>query len=1092
MSNYGAELERKYQNKIVNRFTDKKRLNYIEYSDVKHNKQELTEASKETNWPIRSNDVIAFLRKQKYTEKQVNEALRQLKEKVYLSSPKRLLQTNQDVYSFLTGGTKIRPREDSTIQDVMFFDFKNYENNNFYIAQEVSYTDPLTGLNSRPDIVVYVNGIALAVIELKRSLISLEEGIRQHLSNQVDLIPSFFTTVQFCIASSDKNTDENGFRYGTILTPMKFWCPYKIDTTETGVIVSDIQAFDEFFNKERFMTFFQYGVINHYGIKKIMRPHQFHALRACMPRMLEKASGIIWHSQGSGKSLTMIWLANYIRANFDDPRVIIITDRTELDIQIQLNFTNAENEMYRTDSTSDLLDTLHDGKQWLLCSLVQKFAIHKKGEEEKSSVQISLDKYLKQLEDYIKIAYPNGFTVRGKNIFIFVDECHRTQGGRLHEGMRKIMGQEVMLIGFTGTPLLKDDKAKHVYNSYKNLSEVKFGPFIHKYLHKQAVEDKVILDLQYESRDVEQTLTSKEKLDEQLNTIIKDLSDDRAEQVKSRWATLEKVYSSKDRIEKICYSIIDDVKNDNRLNQDWCNAMLVAGDIYSAYKYYEYFQYKLDDTCLRDLCAVVTSFEPAENTIRKDITDPNKISRNKFKYDMAKKSFEVAGFTNREDYEEWAKDTFKKQPAKLKLLIVVDKLLTGFDAPSATFLYIDKDMHDQDLFQALCRVNRLGEDIKDDEGTVISVSHKEYGIIVDFKHLFDNIEAAIEKFNNENKGMTKIDPEDIEGLLQDHITKNKKHLEFAKEAYEALKVIWDSKQLCGGTKEENLEKLVEYYKDNSKNENIEEERKQLYSITQALVTTYSNMADLMGKANYTREQSNYIENLAREACQINLRVKQASGDYFDVRIYDPDMRQLLDRFIRADEAETIIPATADFSFLDLIDSDSDEEELLKKTQAQANNNSEAVAEIIESKARATINDFKDKDPELFKKFSYRLQELLDRIKLQTADFTQKARLLIALIKETKSGEGNYPEGINSKRKRALWNNRDKWIKNKSDEEIAKIVLTIDDFITKKAGASWMDRSSVDYDDLQEDLMNLIPELNEELYFELYMLAVRNS
>ena len=459
---------------------------------------------------------------------------------------------------------------------------------------------------------------------------------------------------------------------------------------------------------------------------------------------------------------------------------------------------------------------------------------------------------------------------------------------------------------------------------------------------------------------------------------------------------------------------------------------------------------------------------------------------------MAKKSFADAGFTNRADYEEWAKETFIKRPAKLKLMIVVDKLLTGFDAPSATFLYIDKDMRDQDLFQALCRVNRLGEDIKDKDGNVVSVSHKEYGIIVDFKHLFDNIEAAIDKFNDENKGLSGMDASDVEGLLNGHIAKNKKLLESKKVAYEALKGFWESKQLCGGTKEENLEKLVAYYKNDRNDEQIEEERKLLYSITQSFVSAYANMADFMGMAKYTREQSNYIEHLAREASQINLRIKQASGDYFDVKAYDPDMRHLLDRFIRAEEEDTIIPATADFSFLDLIESDTDEEELLKKTREQANGNSEAVAEIIESKARATINDYKDKAPASYEKFSHRLQELLDLLKLRTIDFTQKAKMLIALIKETRAGNGDFPDGIKTKRAKALWSNREKWIKNKSDEETAKIVILIDDFITKNAGASWQDRSSVDYDNLQEDLMALVPELDEELYFELYMLAVRNS
>lgn len=192
-------------------------------------------------------------------------------------------------------------------------------------------------------------------------------------------------------------------------------------------------------------------------------------------------------------------------------------------------------------------------------------------------------------------------------------------GGRLHEAMRAIMGNDVMFIGFTGTPLLHTDKEKGgyvQYNKVMNESEHRFGQFIHKYLHKEAVDDKVILDLQYEARDVEQEVHSKEKLDSILADMLKDVAEENKESVKSRWATMEKVYSSKERIERIANSIFDDMSQ-YPLNQDWCNAMLVAGSVYSAYKYYEYFQYKADNHILRDRVAVVTSYTASDYDIRK-------------------------------------------------------------------------------------------------------------------------------------------------------------------------------------------------------------------------------------------------------------------------------------------------------------------------------------------------------------------------------------------------------------------------------------------------------------------------------------------
>ncbi len=270
-----------------------------------------------------------------------------------------------------------------------------------------------------------------------------------------------------------------------------------------------------------------------------------------------------------------------------------------------------------------------------------------------------MEKYLRELADLVNKKYGGKFEAKGTHKFVFVDECHRTQGGRLHEAMRQIMGDDVMFIGFTGTPLLNSQKKNGVYSEYnrvRNMTVNKFGPFIHQYLHKEAVDDKVILDLQYEARDVDQAISDKGRLDAKLDELLKGTNEENRQKIKDRWATMEKVYSSKERIERIGYSILDDMSA-YPLCEDWCNAMFVAGNIYSAYKYYEFFQIKSDNHALRGRCAVVTSYTPSDNDLWKQETGDSSIQQEiQFKNSMARQSYAVAGVCNAEQYEAWAKD----------------------------------------------------------------------------------------------------------------------------------------------------------------------------------------------------------------------------------------------------------------------------------------------------------------------------------------------------------------------------------------------------------------------------------------------------
>lgn len=1100
-NSYTEKSERAYQNGVVEAFT--KKLGYEYLGNLQYAKNTTVNSLGTRNAPIIESALKTFLKGQGHTEYAITAALSRLKEQARLTDARyvTLAEANNAVYDMLISGVSVKPSPEENETDVMFFDFEKPENNAFAFAEEVSFIDPLTTINSRPDIVVYVNGIALCVIELKRSIVSLDEGIRQHLSNERDLIPSFFTTTQFTVVArhaphielngEGKVSDGMyGFKYATLGTPHEFWCPWKRDTNRTGIVLSDEESFADFFSKEQFMFLFRYGIVADGGIKKVMRPHQYHALRAAEPRLRAKASGVIWHSQGSGKSLTMVWLAAYIRAGFEDPRVVVITDRAELDLQLTGDFGDAGNNLHRATSQRDLLATLSGGKEWLITTLIHKFGNHQapntQPDNGREDNKIPLDKYLAELRATIAQQFPNGFKAKGKNIFIFVDECHRTQGGRLHEAMREIMGQDVMLIGFTGTPLLKDAK-KNGYNAYRNLSELKFGEFIHKYLHKQAVEDKVILDLQYEAREVGQSITQKEKIDEKLEQITAGLSEERKELIRQRWATLEKVYSSADRIERIGYSIIDDMESSGILRQDWANAMLVAGNIYSACRYYDFFQNKCPDTRLRDHVAIVTSYCPTVGDIRKDATDTEKETQDKYKHDIIKLAYANAGMGEGESekYETWAKRLFITRPGLMKLLIVVDKLITGFDAPCATYLYIDKDMRDHNLFQAICRVNRLGTDIKDEQGNIISHSHKEYGLIVDFKHLFDNIENAITKFNDENGGLGGFDAEDVEGLLEDNIAKNKKRLIAADKAFNALKAVWARLNLT------NNDLLAEYYITDFDDDPAETRRTVLYNITGALTSSYDNMADVMPRAGFTKEETDYYERQAREAAHISLYIKQRSGDIFDPRNYDPDMRALLDRYIRAEDAEVIVPATADFSFLDMIGDSTEEDKIIKAAKEQTGGDEQAAAELIEAKARAVINNSRDRDPEAFLRFSERLQQLLDTLRQNSASFAERMHELVRLIKQAKSGGVAFPEGITTQRQKAYWNNRAACGFSDDDTEAARQALLADELVENKARPNFRDPGSAHGTLFKRDIRNAFPKTTEEQVYQIYTIAVQN-
>jgi len=510
-------------------------------------------------------------------------------------------------------------------------------------------------------------------------------------------------------ATGARGNDSEGLQYGAIDTSEKMFLKWKEDEADNSRFKLEKYLL-KLCEKHRLIELMHDFVLFDGGRKKLPRVHQYFGIKAAQAQVREKKGGIIWHTQGSGKSIVMVLLARWILENNPHARVAIITDRDELDKQIARVFKEAGEDIKRTSSGRDLISQLGQSRPRLLCSLVHKFA--------RKDVD-DFDAFIKEIE-----AQPSQ-TVG--EVFVFVDECHRTQSGKLHRVMMAMMPNAVF-IGFTGTPLLATDKATSM--------EV-FGGYIHTYKFSEGVEDGVVLDLVYEARDIDQRLGSEDKIDAWFEAKTKGLNDWRKDELKKHWGTMQNVLSSKSRMDRVVSDIVFDFSVKRRLSSERGNAILVASSIYEACKYFGLFQ----KTPFRNRCAVVTSYNPLAKDVTLEETGANTETDRQFIYstytELLKDVDARPGMTSTETYEERAKALFTKEPANMKLLVVVDKLLTGFDAPPCTYLYIDKAMRDHGLFQAICRTNRLdGED-------------KDFGYIVDYKDLFKKVENAIAVYTSE-------------------------------------------------------------------------------------------------------------------------------------------------------------------------------------------------------------------------------------------------------------------------------------------------------------------------------------------------------
>jgi len=977
-----AAPERETQKRVIKLFQDELGYKYLgDWTDHPGNSN------------VEEKLLSNYLKKNGYSQAQISRSIYQLNREIF-NSPRGLYGNNQAVYNLLRYGVPVKTEAGQVTETVHLIDWDEPEQNDFAIAEEVT----LSGEHERrPDLVLYLNGIAVGVLELKRSSVNIGYGISQNISNQsAEFHPWFFSTVQFLFAGNDSE----GLRYGAIETQAPYYLSWKEDEADNTRFKLDKYLL-KMCNKARLLELMHDFVLFDGGVKKLPRPHQYFAIQAAQEHVRRKQGGIIWHTQGSGKSIVMVLLARWILEHNPHARVVILTDRDELDKQIERVFSDAGESIHRTSSGRDLMAKLGQAAPRLLCSLIHKFGPH--GVDD-------FEAFIRDLQDAPSQAVGE--------IFVFVDECHRTQSGRLHRAMKALIPNAV-LIGFTGTPLLKADKQTSL--------EV-FGGYIHTYKFSEGVEDQVILDLVYEARDIDQRLTSEAKVDAWFETKAKNLNDWQKDELKKRWGTMQVLLSSKERMKRVIGDIIYDFSTKPRLSGERGNALLVASSIYEACKYYSLLQ----DTLFKGVSGLVTSYNPNTQDLSLEDIGANTETDKQFIYhtyaELLKDVVADPGKSKTETYEDKVKKLFTKEPNHMKLLVVVDKLLTGFDAPHCTYLYIDKSMQDHGLFQAICRTNRLDGD------------DKPFGYIVDYKDLFKKVENAIAVYTSELDHSAPGPAPEV--LIQDRLTKAREKLD---TALETLAILCEPVEPPKGDLQH-----IHYFCGNTEIPTDLQEREPrrvaLYKSVASLARAYANIAEELDLAGYSPAEIAELKRLLDQYMKLREIIRQASGETLDLKPFEADMRHLIDTYIQADDPVKI----SDFDDLPLMD-------LIVKSGIAAaiaeqlgglKGDKEAIAETIENNVRSKIIKEHLNDPAYYERMSALLAEIIAARKSRAIEYEEYLKQIAALVKQVESGKtDDTPTTLNTPGRRALYNNLN------CNEGLA---LQIDDAVRRVRPDDWRD------------------------------------
>lgn len=911
--------------------------------------------------------------KYKFSASTIGQAIKDLNEDLVTG----LISTNEKIYDLLTLGKSYQENMvDGTKRsfDIKYIDFEHPENNDFYVTEEFSVLRMNGKDYARPDIVLFVNGIPLAVIECKDASVPIIQAISQNIRNQKpEYIPQLFKFIQIVMAANKNET-----KYATCGTPDKFWSTWNEQYVEKQnellnkiVIGRQVTKQDRdiisLFEKERFLELIKDFIIFEAGKKKICRYQQYFAVKAMLERIKQdQKGGVVWHTQGSGKSITMVYVTKKLMEDkeIQNPQVVIVTDRVDLDKQIHKTFNRIGVEAARATTGNNLTELIKNEKIRVITTVVNKF------------------------ETVVK----SGVTVDTPNTFILVDEGHRTQYGEINRRMQEVF-KGAIYISFTGTPIMKKDK---------NIFD-KFGGLIHKYSLDDALKDKAIVPLIYEGKMVDQEV-SKEAIDMRLDMLTRNLTPEQKTEVMKKWSRFEKVASSEQRLELIAWDI---AKNYNEtLKGTGFNAMLACNKKVEAVKYYNIFR---DEFPELEVAVVISSpdMREGEGSIDED-TD-----------DIVKKFYinTISNYKNEEEYEETIKSKFIN--GDIDILIVVDKLLTGFDAPKASTLYLDKQIKEHNLLQAIARVNRLCDG-------------KDYGYIVDYRGLLGELDKALTMY--QEAGLEEFREEDIKSSVYYIDTEINNMF----KAYEELKELF--KDIKNKNDLEEYEVLLE----------DEKIRKDFYN----KLCKFGSMLGIIlpsDQAYYRigREKISELRKAISFYQKLRATLKLRYSETIDHKEYEAKMQKLLDNYVVAKEMMRITEP------VDITDAENFDKELEKMGTDRGK------ADTIRTRLTRTISEKSKEDPAYYKKFSTRIEETIEEYRnrrITDSEYLQKMQDIKEDFRKGNSGI-SYPTNITTENSRAFYGViYDKLIpkmkENANIEEIGEIALTIQREIESKIKRDW--------------------------------------